>query len=237
MRLRWAKSISTFFRRRIEIAYCLVFTPLMPVNRHCPAVNIAGNLSGMRGFVSDDLMGAFLEFEAISRGTKCKQHLFSLSLNPPKDADVSEQEIEDAVSRAETALGLQDQPRAIVFHEKCGADGLSCVWRHWLNWFEHRRNRVRTRFCRDFAFVGLRVCAGCRSGRTNAPLLRKEGIMSVRFKHRPKDYLIGTLFTGGTGYFGFWVLFNNPTEEAVMWGFVSLGMAGLGLWSLLRGWP
>ena len=38
----------------------------------------------LRGFVADDLDGAFQETYAISRGTKCKQFLFSLSLNPPK---------------------------------------------------------------------------------------------------------------------------------------------------------
>ena len=37
-----------------------------------------------RGFVSDDLLEAFAEAEAISKGTKCKKHLFSMSLNPPE---------------------------------------------------------------------------------------------------------------------------------------------------------
>lgn len=42
----------------------------------------------LRGFASDNLKGAFKEAEAVSRGTKCKQYLFSLSLNPPEDAKV-----------------------------------------------------------------------------------------------------------------------------------------------------
>lgn len=80
-------------------------------------------LHDMRGFASDDLLSAFQESQANSRGTKCKQHLFSLSLNPPRDADVTPEDFEDAVARAEKSLGLTDQPRAIVFHEKEGADG------------------------------------------------------------------------------------------------------------------
>jgi hypothetical protein len=36
----------------------------------------------LRGFASDNLKGAFKEAEAIARGTRCKQYLFSLSLNP-----------------------------------------------------------------------------------------------------------------------------------------------------------
>lgn len=77
----------------------------------------------LRGFVAQDLQGAFRESEAISRATKCRQHLYSLSLNPPADADVSKENFEDAIKRAETRLGLTGQPRAIVFHEKYGEDG------------------------------------------------------------------------------------------------------------------
>lgn len=77
----------------------------------------------IRGFAAGDLDGAFQESFAISRGTRCKQHLYSLSLNPPKDTDASPELFTDAVERAEKRLGLDGQPRAIVFHEKRGADG------------------------------------------------------------------------------------------------------------------
>ncbi|MEM0987357.1 MAG: relaxase [Pseudomonadota bacterium] len=77
----------------------------------------------IRGFVSDTLDGAFQESYAISRGTRCKQHLYSLSLNPPTEADASPELLIDTVDCAEERLGLQGQPRAIVFHEKIGADG------------------------------------------------------------------------------------------------------------------
>ena len=77
----------------------------------------------VRGFMASDLEGAFLESHAISKATRCKQHLYSLSLNPPKDADPTPELFQDAIARAEERLGLQGQPRAIVFHEKIGADG------------------------------------------------------------------------------------------------------------------
>lgn len=77
----------------------------------------------LRGFVADDLDGAFQESYAISRGTRCKQFLFSLSLNPPKGAEVSNEEFMNAIARAEAKLGLTGQPRAVVFHEKRGNDG------------------------------------------------------------------------------------------------------------------
>lgn len=77
----------------------------------------------LRGFVADDLDGALQEAYAVSRGTRCKQFLFSLSLNPPKGENVSIEAFETAIDQAETKLGLTGQPRAVVFHEKCGDDG------------------------------------------------------------------------------------------------------------------
>lgn len=82
----------------------------------------------LRGFVADDLHGAFSEAHAVSKGTKCRQFLFSLSLNPPKEAKVSEAVFERAADRAEKALGLDGQPRAIVFHEKEGRRHAHVVW-------------------------------------------------------------------------------------------------------------
>ena len=79
----------------------------------------------LRGFVADDLDGAFEEAYAISRGTRCKQFLFSLSLNPPQGEDVSVAAFEAAIDQAEAKLGLSGQPRAVVFHEKRGDDGES----------------------------------------------------------------------------------------------------------------
>lgn len=82
----------------------------------------------LRGFASDNLQGALQEAYAISRGTKCKQFLYSLSLNPPPQEEVSTVQLEAAIERAETNLGLTDQPRAIVFHEKEGRRHAHVVW-------------------------------------------------------------------------------------------------------------
>ena len=82
----------------------------------------------IRGFVSDNLMGAFSEAQAISKGTRCKQFLFSLSLNPPETELVPVAAFEDAIGKVEEKLGLTDQPRAIVFHEKNGRRHAHAVW-------------------------------------------------------------------------------------------------------------
>lgn len=82
----------------------------------------------LRGFAADELHGAFKEVEAIARGTKCRQYLFSLSFSPPASESVPVEIFEEAISRAEERLGLSDQPRAIVFHEKEGRRHAHCIW-------------------------------------------------------------------------------------------------------------
>ncbi|MCG6867433.1 MAG: relaxase [Gammaproteobacteria bacterium] len=82
----------------------------------------------LRGFVSDNLVSALKEIHAVSRGTKAKQFLFSLSLNPPPSKNVPTTVFEEAIERIEKKLGLTDQPRAIVFHEKQGRRYCHAVW-------------------------------------------------------------------------------------------------------------
>lgn len=58
----------------------------------------------VRGFVSNDPNGALGEAHAIAKATKCKQFLFSLSLNPPKGASAGEKDFLDAADKAEKVL-------------------------------------------------------------------------------------------------------------------------------------
>lgn len=80
------------------------------------------------GFLSDDLMGAMKEAYALSLGTKCRQHLFSVSLNPPATESVRPEVFEQACNMIEERLGLKGQPRMIVFHEKEGRRHAHAVW-------------------------------------------------------------------------------------------------------------
>jgi len=80
------------------------------------------------GFVADDLMGAMKEAHALSLGTKCKQFLFSVSLNPPSTESVRVEVFEKACDVIEERLGLVGQPRMIVFHEKEGRRHAHAVW-------------------------------------------------------------------------------------------------------------
>lgn len=77
-------------------------------------------LAELTGFMSDDLHGALDEACAISKATQCHKFLFSVSLNPPSDAVVSKEEFQDTADRIAEHLGIPDQPRALVIHEKQG---------------------------------------------------------------------------------------------------------------------
>lgn len=85
-------------------------------------------LQEVRGFVSEDLHGAFKEAQAVARGTKCQKYLFSCVFAPPNSANLSDAQFIAAVDKTEVALGLGGQPRAVVFHEKDGRRHAHCVW-------------------------------------------------------------------------------------------------------------
>jgi hypothetical protein len=82
----------------------------------------------VRGFMAQDVLGALNEAYALSKGTQCKQFMYSLSLSPPQEAKVSIATFEKTLERIEKKLGLEGQPRVIVFHEKEGRRHAHCVW-------------------------------------------------------------------------------------------------------------
>jgi hypothetical protein len=86
------------------------------------------NVHEVRGFMAGDVLGALNEAYALSKGTQCRQFMYSLSLNPPQDEKVDIQTFEETLERVEKKLGLEDQPRVIVFHEKEGRRHAHAVW-------------------------------------------------------------------------------------------------------------
>lgn len=82
----------------------------------------------IRGFVASNVVDALREAYAVSRGTKCTQYMFSLSLNPPPSEHVPVAVFERAIEEIEERVGLKGQPRVVVFHEKDGRRHAHCVW-------------------------------------------------------------------------------------------------------------
>jgi len=82
-------------------------------------------VADVRGAVARDLPGAFAEWAAQARGTKCKKNLYSLSLNPDQaQGHLTREQYVELVDRTERSLKLVGQPRAVVFHEKRDKDGV-----------------------------------------------------------------------------------------------------------------
>ncbi len=80
------------------------------------------------GFIASDVQGALNEAYALSKGTKCKQFMYSLSLSPPENEKVPVSVFEKTLAKIEKKLGLEGQPRVVVFHEKHGRRHAHCVW-------------------------------------------------------------------------------------------------------------
>jgi len=87
-------------------------------------LNMADNdfveVHSLKGFTAQNVTGAFLEIEAISRGTRCVQPFFSVSLSPPRQAQVMAADFEATIDDVAARLGLAGQPRVVLFHEKEG---------------------------------------------------------------------------------------------------------------------
>ena len=83
-------------------------------------------IADIRGAMAGDLHGAFAEWEAQARAmTKCENYLYSLSINPdPAQGPMARGLYEDYIARVETALGLEGQGRAVVFHIKEDRQGI-----------------------------------------------------------------------------------------------------------------
>lgn len=64
--------------------------------------------------MAGNVLGVLNEAYALSKGTQCKQFMYSLSLNPPQNEKVSIQIFEETLDRVEKKLGLEGQPRVVV---------------------------------------------------------------------------------------------------------------------------
>ena len=81
--------------------------------------NEAVKIAEMRGMVADNLYDGFREWSLICSQTKAKEPFYSLSINPdPGQRGWTEGEWGKAIEHIEGKLGLTNQPRAVVFHEK-----------------------------------------------------------------------------------------------------------------------
>jgi hypothetical protein len=114
-------------------------------------------LAEINGFAAEDLHGALAEVEAIATGTKSTKPLYSLSINPSQE--MTREQYGQAIDKIADKLGLENQPRAVVFHIKNGREHAHVVFsridaekmqaRHME--FDHQKLReVARELVRDF---------------------------------------------------------------------------------------
>ena len=133
-------------------------------------------LHEVRGFLSNDLAGAFREVEAAAEGTRCQQPFFSVSLNPPKGHNAAIEEFENAADLIEAKFsGLKGQPRTLIFHEKEGRRHAHAVWsriteRGLAVQLSHSREKLRDVSRAMYAAMGIEAPAGIRERQQRDPL-------------------------------------------------------------------
>ena len=79
------------------------------------------DIADVSGAVAQDLHGAFAEWRTHSKATRCREYLYSLSINPDdRQGNLTREQYLDFIDRTEKKMGLSEQARAVVFHSKEG---------------------------------------------------------------------------------------------------------------------
>ena len=82
----------------------------------------------MRGIAAAELEAALREMEAVGSGTRCKRSLYHASINTRADERMTVAQWQEAIDALGNRLGLKDQPRVVVMHEKMGREHVHIVW-------------------------------------------------------------------------------------------------------------
>jgi hypothetical protein len=81
-----------------------------------------------KGFAQEDVKQAFLDMEAIAKGTRCENYFYHANLSPRADEHLTDEQWSFAVDTLEKHLGLEGQPRLVIEHEKEGRTHRHVIW-------------------------------------------------------------------------------------------------------------
>lgn len=93
-----------------------------------PGENERINVVEVRGTISENVVGACEEMEAVAVCTKAQKPLYHASINTPASERMTEAQRLIAVDRLEKELGFEGLPRVIVVHEKFGREHTHIAW-------------------------------------------------------------------------------------------------------------
>lgn len=82
----------------------------------------------MRGFVSEDVKGAFQEIDIIAAGTRVQNPFYHASINPRADEHLTAEQWDIAVDTLEKNLGLDGHARFQIEHVKEGREHRHIIW-------------------------------------------------------------------------------------------------------------
>ena len=90
--------------------------------------NESAELAELRGFATDNVFDAFALGQLMAEGTRCEKPFFHVAVRLPKDEELSREQWQKVADRVERQLGFDDQPRAVIFHQKAGQEHMHLVF-------------------------------------------------------------------------------------------------------------
>lgn len=90
------------------------------------ADNESVDLVEVTGTIARDIDGALVEFDAYTAGTRATEGVYACFINPPEP--LTRLQYAQALAHIEKLLGLEGQPRIVVFHVKNGREHCHVVW-------------------------------------------------------------------------------------------------------------
>ena len=124
------------------------------------------------------LLQSLGEMNEMGKMTRAKSSLYHLAINPSDRDRMTEQGWQTTIERAEKALGLQDQPRAVVSHRIDGKEHLHVVW---------SRVDVEQRKCVEHPFSHRKLCQAAREIEIELGL--QQTPKRARGAHRLKQHI------------------------------------------------
>jgi hypothetical protein len=81
-----------------------------------------------KGLAHENVAGAFLDMEAMAKGTRCENYFYHADMNPRENERLTEAQWTHAVDTLERHLGFEGQPRFVIEHEKEGRVHRHVIW-------------------------------------------------------------------------------------------------------------
>ena len=137
----------------------------------------------LRGTIAEErstqgLHQSLNEMNELGKMTRAKSSLFHLAINPSDRDRMTAQGWQTTIEKAEKALGLQGQPRAVVSHRYEGKEHLHVVW---------SRVDVEQRKCVELPFSHLKLCQAAREIEIDLGL--QQTPQRARGAHRLKQHV------------------------------------------------